>query len=163
MVTWSSLSFAVKTANVRFELLFSWKPEYIDGNSAKIILTFDANAKLLNFSARLKKASGKYEINMVTWLSMPFAVCHLPVNVVGGYRACRLAKWLMALVMFVVCRSMQQLQEQMTARRFRSMLNLWDLWCPLECCCLDPVKIVSPAVVLHTTVTRCHPRRSSSS
>ena len=71
-----------------------------------------------------------------------------------------LEKRLMALVMFVVDGSMQQLQEQMTAGRFRSMLNLWDLWCPLGCCCLDPVKILHSAIALHTTVTKCHPRRS---
>ena len=32
-----------------------------------IILTFDANAKLLNFTEKLKTGSGKNRINMVTW------------------------------------------------------------------------------------------------
>ena len=38
-----------------------------------IILTFDVNPKVLNFTDKLKTASGKYMINMVT-LSLPFAV-----------------------------------------------------------------------------------------
>lgn len=37
-------------------------------------LTFDANTKLLNFTEKLKTASGKCRINVVTWSSLPFAV-----------------------------------------------------------------------------------------
>ena len=33
----------------------------------KIILAFDANAKLLDLTEKLKTASDKYRINMVTW------------------------------------------------------------------------------------------------
>ena len=33
---------------------------------------FDANAKLLNFTEKLKTASGKYRVNMVTKSSLPF-------------------------------------------------------------------------------------------
>ena len=45
--------------------------------SAKIILTFDAKANLLNFTAKLKTASssGKCMINMVTWSFLPLVVC----------------------------------------------------------------------------------------
>ena len=46
----------------------------MDENSAKIILTFDFNTKLLNFTEKLKTASGKCRVNMVTWSFLPFAV-----------------------------------------------------------------------------------------
>ena len=36
-------------------------------------MTFDANAKLLNFSEKLKTASGKYRVNVVTWSFLPSA------------------------------------------------------------------------------------------
>ena len=42
------------------------KNGYIDGNRCKTILTFHANAKLLNFTENLKTASGKCRINVVT-------------------------------------------------------------------------------------------------
>ena len=51
------------------------KNGYIDENSPKIILTFDADAKLLNFTEKLKTASGKYRVNMVTRSLLPFDVC----------------------------------------------------------------------------------------
>ena len=35
---------------------------------------FDANVKLLDFTQKLKTASGKCRINMVTWSFMPLAV-----------------------------------------------------------------------------------------
>ena len=54
--------------------MFSWKNEYLGENSAKIILAFDANAQLLNFTEKLKTASGKCRINMVTWSFLSFAV-----------------------------------------------------------------------------------------
>ena len=58
--------------------MFSWEKnnnKYTDENRAyKIILTFDAIAKLLNFTEKLKTASGKYRINMVTWSFLPFAL-----------------------------------------------------------------------------------------
>ena len=40
----------------------------------QIILTFDANAKLLNFTEKLKTARDKCRINMVTWSFLPFAI-----------------------------------------------------------------------------------------
>ena len=49
--------------------MFSWgkKNKYTDENRAyKIILTFDAIAKLLSFTEKLKTVSGKCRINMVT-------------------------------------------------------------------------------------------------
>ena len=39
-----------------------------------MILAFGANAKLLNFTEKLKTASGTCRINMVTWSFLPFAV-----------------------------------------------------------------------------------------
>ena len=56
----------------------------------KTILAFGANAKLLNFAYKMKTASHKCGINMVTWSFLPFAVsvilnlsiiCHLEVDV----------------------------------------------------------------------------------
>ena len=35
---------------------------------------FDSNTKLLNIFEKLKTASGKYRVNMVTWSIRPFAV-----------------------------------------------------------------------------------------
>ena len=63
------------TANVRFAFTLPRKNKYIDEKKYKIILAFDANAKLLNFSEKLKTASGKYCVNMVTRSFLPFAVC----------------------------------------------------------------------------------------
>ena len=37
-------------------------------------MTFDAYAKVLNFTQKLKTASGKYTVNMITWSFLPFAV-----------------------------------------------------------------------------------------
>ena len=37
-------------------------------------MAFDANAKQLNYTGKLKTASGKCRINMVTWSFLPFAV-----------------------------------------------------------------------------------------
>lgn len=62
-----------KTANVRLALMLSWENE----SAMRILqnkLTFDANTKLLNFTEKLKTASGKCRINVVTWSSLPFAV-----------------------------------------------------------------------------------------
>ena len=42
--------------------------------SCRIILTFGANAKLLNFTEKLKTASDKCRMNIVAWSSLPFAV-----------------------------------------------------------------------------------------
>ena len=42
--------------------------------ACKIILTFDANAKLFNFTEKLKTANDKYRVNMVTCSFLPFAV-----------------------------------------------------------------------------------------
>ena len=39
-----------------------------------LILTFDANTKLLDFTEKLKTASGKYRVNMVTWSFLQFAL-----------------------------------------------------------------------------------------
>ena len=39
----------------------------------QIILAFGAKTKLLNFFEKMKIASGKYVVNMVTWLHLPFA------------------------------------------------------------------------------------------
>ena len=50
----------------------------------KIILTFHANAKLLNFTEKLKTASGKCRISMRTWSFLPFAV-----NVILNLSNCR--------------------------------------------------------------------------
>ena len=54
--------------------MFSWNNENKDENSAKIILAFGANAKLLDLTEKLKTESGKYRINMVTWLYLTFVV-----------------------------------------------------------------------------------------
>ena len=54
--------------------MFSWKIEYVDENSAMKILTFEANAKLLDFTGKRKTASGKWRINIITWSFVPFAV-----------------------------------------------------------------------------------------
>ena len=40
----------------------------------QMILTFDDNANLLNFTEKLKTASGKYGLYMVMWSFLPFAV-----------------------------------------------------------------------------------------
>ena len=40
----------------------------------KKILTFDADAKILNFTERLKTASRKFRVNIVTWSFLPLAV-----------------------------------------------------------------------------------------
>ena len=42
----------------------------------KIVLTFDANSNVLNFTEKLKTESGKYRVNMITWSFLPFAICH---------------------------------------------------------------------------------------
>ena len=42
--------------------------------TAQINSGFDANAKLLNFTEKLKTASGKYRVNVVTWSFLPFGV-----------------------------------------------------------------------------------------
>ena len=39
------------------------------------MLDFDANEKLLHFTAKLKTASDKHRINMATWSSLPFVFC----------------------------------------------------------------------------------------
>ena len=41
----------------------------------QLILAFDANAKFLDLTEKLKTAIGKYKINMVTWSYLTFAVC----------------------------------------------------------------------------------------
>ena len=38
------------------------------------ILGFHANAKLLDFAEKLKTASDKYRINIVTWSFVPFVI-----------------------------------------------------------------------------------------
>ena len=50
--------------------------QYTDENSAKIILTFDVNPKLLSFTEKLKTASGKYRINMVV-ISAVYRIFHM--------------------------------------------------------------------------------------
>ena len=40
----------------------------------KIILAFDVDAKLLNFTEQMQTAIGIYGVNMVTWSFLPFAV-----------------------------------------------------------------------------------------
>ena len=47
-----------------------FKNEYIDDNNVKIILAVHADAELPSFSEKLKTASGKCRINMVTWSSL---------------------------------------------------------------------------------------------
>ena len=37
-------------------------------------MAFHVNAKLLNFTLKLKIATGKWRINMVTWSFLPFAI-----------------------------------------------------------------------------------------
>ena len=39
------------------------------------ILVFDANAKLLNFSKKLKTERVECCVNIVTWSILPFAIC----------------------------------------------------------------------------------------
>ena len=54
--------------------MFSWNKEYKDREECKLILAFDANAKLFDLTEKLQTASGKYRINMVTWSYLTFAV-----------------------------------------------------------------------------------------
>ena len=37
-------------------------------------LIFDANAKLINFTEKLKTAGDKYRVNIVTWSVLSFAI-----------------------------------------------------------------------------------------
>ena len=77
-----------QTAHVRFAFMFSRKistREYF-----KLILAFDASAKLSNFTEKLKTASGKWRINMVTWSFLPFAVnVTLNLSIVLRYKTVR--------------------------------------------------------------------------
>ena len=43
--------------------------------ACKIILAFDTNTKLLNFTEKLKTTCGKYRVIIVTWSFLPFALC----------------------------------------------------------------------------------------
>ena len=51
---------------IRIYVFLKKKYEYKEEKKYKVILTFDDNAKLLNFSEKLKTPSGKF---------LPFVVC----------------------------------------------------------------------------------------
>ena len=68
-------------------------------------MTFHANSKLLNFTEKLKKASGKWRINMVTWSILPYAVnvTLILYNIDLGWRLRQTANVRFALMLF--CKS----------------------------------------------------------